>query len=57
MRDAVLKLWPEIEWIKDARLREQVTNTWEKALERSPLTADDLNLQPLTSSQTLYLRR
>jgi hypothetical protein len=57
MRDAVLKLWPEIEWIKDAGLREQVTNTWEKALERSPLTADDLNLQPLTSSQTLYLRR
>ncbi|HEY4960276.1 MAG TPA: HD domain-containing protein [Terriglobales bacterium] len=48
MRDAVLKLWPEIEWIKDPGLREQVTKTWERALERSPLTADDLNRIPFT---------
>jgi putative nucleotidyltransferase with HDIG domain len=48
MRDAVLKLWPEIAWIKDPELREQVTRTWQKALERSALTADDLNRIPFT---------
>jgi putative nucleotidyltransferase with HDIG domain len=48
VHSAVLKLWPEIEWIEDARLREQVTKTWETALERSPLTPDDLNRIPFT---------
>jgi putative nucleotidyltransferase with HDIG domain len=48
MRDAVLKLWPELEWIQDAELREKVTKTWDLALERSPLTADDLNHIPFT---------
>ena len=48
MREAVLKLWPELEWIKDPGLREKVTKTWELALERSPLTADDLNRIPFT---------
>src|ERR1035441_97859 len=48
MREAVLNLWPEIEWIKDPGLREQVAKTWEKALERSPLTPDDLNHIPFT---------
>lgn len=48
MRDAVAKLWPEIEWIEDEALRESVTQTWTKALERSPLEADDLNEIPFT---------
>lgn len=48
MCDVVLKLWPEIAWIKDPELREQVTCTWQKALERSALTADDLNRIPFT---------
>lgn len=48
MRDAVEKLWPEIQWIKGETLRESVTETWVKALERSPLTADDLNTIPFT---------
>ena len=48
MRDAVLKLWPEIEWIQDRGLREQVTKTWQRALELSPLTPDDLNRIPFT---------
>jgi len=48
MRDAVLKLWPEIEWIQSPDLREQVTRTWERALELSPLTPDDLNHIPFT---------
>ena len=48
MRDAVLELWPEIEWIKCEELRQQVTHTWQRALELSPLTADDLNQIPFT---------
>ncbi len=48
LRDAVLKLWPEIAWIADSGLREQVTQTWIRALELSPLTPDDLNQIPFT---------
>jgi putative nucleotidyltransferase with HDIG domain len=48
MRDAVKKLWPEIDWIQDARLREQVTQVWVAALEASPLTPDDLERIPFT---------
>src|SRR3974377_482664 len=48
MRDTVKRLWPEIDWIQDPQLREQVTQTWIKALERSPLQADDLNRIPFT---------
>ena len=43
MREAVARLWPEIQWIGDTKLREQVTATWIRALERSPLKPDDLN--------------
>jgi len=48
MREAVAPLWPEMEWIQNAKLRSQVTETWIKALERSPLKADDLNRIPFT---------
>lgn len=48
MRDAVAKLWPEIEWIANSQLREQVTLTWIKALERSSLKPEDLNHIPFT---------
>jgi putative nucleotidyltransferase with HDIG domain len=48
MRESVLRLWPELAWIKDPGLREKVTKTWELALERSPLIADDLNHIPFT---------
>ena len=48
MRQAVARLWPEMEWIQNAKLRSQVTETWIKALERSPLKADDLNRIPFT---------
>src|SRR4029077_15325167 len=48
MREAVERLWPEIAWISDAKLREQVTQAWIKALERSPLKLDDLNHIPFT---------
>jgi hypothetical protein len=48
MRDIIKRLWPGIDWIADLQLLEQVTQTWSKALERSPLTADDLNQIPFT---------
>ena len=48
MREAVERLWPEIQWISNPKLREQVTQTWIKALERSPLKPDDLNRIPFT---------
>ena len=48
MREAVARLWPEIDWIQNTKLRAQVTETWIKALERSPLKPDDLNRIPFT---------
>lgn len=44
----VLKLWPEIKWIKDQVLQFKVARTWELALERSVLTSNDLNTIPFT---------
>jgi len=48
MRETIKQLWPEIDWIEDLQLREQVTQTWIRALERSPLNAEDLNRIPFT---------
>lgn len=48
MNAEVLALWPELEWINDEDLREKTARTWELALERSVLTADDLKRIPFT---------
>jgi putative nucleotidyltransferase with HDIG domain len=48
MRDAVERLWPELQWIENKDLRESVTQTWVKAMEESPLDPDDLNNIPFT---------
>jgi putative nucleotidyltransferase with HDIG domain len=48
MREAVDRLWPELSWIVDAELRAQVARAWELALERSPLSAADLDEIPFT---------
>lgn len=48
MKGEVLKLWPEIHWIKDEELREKTARVWELALDRSVLTVDDLNRIPFT---------
>lgn len=48
MREAVQRLWPELEWIEDGDLRERVIRTWMRALELSPLTAEDLEEIPFT---------
>ncbi len=48
MNEAVRKLWPELEWIKDEQLREKTAKTWETALERSALRPEDLDIIPFT---------
>jgi putative nucleotidyltransferase with HDIG domain len=48
MNEQVKKLWPELEWIKNISLREQTAKAWERALERSALKADDLEIIPFT---------
>jgi putative nucleotidyltransferase with HDIG domain len=48
MREAVQELWPELEWIESRELREQVTQTWIRAFELSPLEPQDLKAIPFT---------
>ncbi len=48
MNSTILNLWPELEWIKDADLREKTAKTWEVALEKSVLKPEDLNRIPFT---------
>ena len=48
MRDAVKRLWPEMEWISDESLREKVLDTWVKGFENSPLDPEDLHEIPFT---------
>lgn len=48
MDQTVEQLWPEIDWIHDPALRRQVAKTWSVALDRSPLSADDLKRIPFT---------
>jgi putative nucleotidyltransferase with HDIG domain len=48
MHEAVKRLWPELEWIADENLREQVTRTWVRAFELSPLQPEDLDQIPFT---------
>ena len=48
MNDSVEQLWPELEWIGSPDLREQVTRTWVRAFELSPLRPEDLNRIPFT---------
>jgi putative nucleotidyltransferase with HDIG domain len=44
----VYELWPELNWIQDAELREKTAKTWELALEKSVLTDEDLKRIPFT---------
>lgn len=49
MTEDIKKLWgEELAWIADSELRAKTAKTWELALERSVLTADDLNTIPFT---------
>ncbi len=41
-------LWPELDWIQDAEMRDKVAHCWLRAFELSPLTPQDLNRIPFT---------
>jgi putative nucleotidyltransferase with HDIG domain len=47
-RANVERLWPELDWIQNADLREKVSRCWLRAFELSPLTPEDLNRIPFT---------
>jgi putative nucleotidyltransferase with HDIG domain len=44
----ILALWPELDWIESDSLRASTARAWEFALQRSPLTAEDLQTIPFT---------
>ncbi len=48
LREAVRRLWPELEWIQNPQLRAQVERTWVRAFELSPLRPADLDRIPFT---------
>jgi len=48
MTQEILSLWPELMWIRDTDLREKTGKTWELALQKSILKAEDLNTIPFT---------
>lgn len=48
MREKVLEIWPEINWIKNEELREKVLKCWIYAIENSVLSADDLQVIPFS---------
>ncbi len=47
-KSEVLKIWPEIEWIKNDELREKVTDAWVYAIDNSVLKAADLETIPFS---------
>ena len=48
MKEKVLEIWPEINWIKDDALREKTLDAWTYAIEQSPLEPKDLEEIPFS---------
>jgi len=48
MREKVLKIWPEINWIENIELREKVLDCWVYAIENSVLSIKDLETIPFS---------
>ncbi len=48
MSKTVTDIWPEIAWIKDEELRQNTQNAWEYAIEKSVLSAEDLETIPFS---------
>ena len=48
MKEKVLEIWPEINWIKDDTLREKTLDAWVYAIEQSPLEPKDLEEIPFS---------
>lgn len=48
MKEKVIKIWPEINLIRNQELREKVLNCWVYAIENSVLAPDDLEVIPFS---------
>lgn len=48
MQNKLKNIWPEIEWIKNEELKEKVYKCWEYAIDKSPLSIDDLEKIPFS---------
>ena len=48
MKEKVLEIWPEINWIKDETLRNNTLDAWVYAIEQSPLEPKDLEEIPFS---------
>jgi len=48
MKEKVLKIWPELNWIKDEELKTKVLDCWVYAIENSVLTPEDLEVIPFS---------
>jgi len=48
VREKLLQILPEIEWIEDADLREKVVETWVDGLERGGWRPEDVDRMPFT---------
>ncbi|MCL5029250.1 MAG: HDIG domain-containing protein [Bacteroidetes bacterium] len=48
MKEKILEIWPEINWIQNEELKEKVLNCWIYAIENSVLSADDLKVIPFS---------
>ena len=48
MKEKILKIWPEIQWIKNSELKEKVTQCWVYAIENSVLSPEDLEVIPFS---------
>lgn len=48
MYNKILEIWPEINWIKNEKLREKTIQCWNYAIENSVLSAEDLQVIPFS---------
>ncbi|MGD8780318.1 MAG: HD domain-containing protein [Ignavibacteria bacterium] len=48
MREKIRKIWPEIDWIKNKKLKEKTLDCWVYAIENSSLTVEDLDVIPFS---------
>jgi putative nucleotidyltransferase with HDIG domain len=55
VRDELAALLPEIEWIRDAELKEKVLATWEEGLARGGWSVSDVDRMPFTLAKPVTL--
>ena len=48
MKDKVMEIWPEINWIQDENLKVKTLDAWVFAIEKSPLEPKDLEEIPFS---------